>query len=448
MTLLNNRYQIIKTLGRGGFGETFLASDTHLPSARKCVIKQLKPTIQSPETPDWLKERFQREAAILEQLGEDNPQIPRLYAYFSEQGDFYLVQEWVEGVTLTQWHEQNGNLSETEVKSVLRQILPVLTYIHSQRIIHRDIKPDNIILRSEDNLPFLIDFGIMKEAVATMVNPTGKTAYSIALGTPGYMSSEQAAGRPVYSSDLYSLGLTAIFLLTGKSPQYLEQNSQTGEIIWRNLLPMLSDSFAEVIERVIAFHPRDRFSSAEQMLAAISTKTVAPFTPATQVISPKYQEITPIFAEQESETATVNPWWQWFFLPILIASLMLGAFILGFNLFIKRDIQPRSVPSDSVETPSPEAFPTPEVTVIPEPDITPTPTLTPEIAPTPTETPTPEETAIPEPSPEITPLYPEPIIPPGAELTPLTPIPEENPLLAPNSTPEILPNPLSPSSHP
>jgi serine/threonine-protein kinase len=86
--LLNNRYQILKTLGRGGFGETFLAIDTHMPSARQCVIKLLKPVVEDPEIPQWLKERFQREAIILEELGEHNPQIPRLYAYFTEQGNF------------------------------------------------------------------------------------------------------------------------------------------------------------------------------------------------------------------------------------------------------------------------------------------------------------------------------------------------------------------------
>ena len=108
---LNNRYQIVATLGRGGFGETFLATDTHMPSARKCVIKLLKPLVEDPEVPQWLKERFQREAAILEDLGENHPQIPRLYAYFTEKNNFYLVQEWVEGFTLTQKHEQQGNFS-------------------------------------------------------------------------------------------------------------------------------------------------------------------------------------------------------------------------------------------------------------------------------------------------------------------------------------------------
>ena len=216
--LLNNRYRILETLGRGGFGETYLTEDTHMPSGRKCVLKQLKPIIKNPKTPLWIKERFQREAAILEELGQGSNQIPRLYAYFSENDKFYLVQEWIEGLTLDQYWSQEGNLHRDEVRQILLQLLPVLDYVHSRRIIHRDIKPENIILRQGDKIPFLIDFGAVKEAIATEVNEDSSSSFSASIGTPGYMSSEQAAGRPIYSSDLYSLGLTMIFLLTGKSP--------------------------------------------------------------------------------------------------------------------------------------------------------------------------------------------------------------------------------------
>ncbi|MFN7338273.1 MAG: protein kinase domain-containing protein, partial [bacterium] len=163
--MLNNRYEILKTLGRGGFGETFLAIDTRMPSRRKCVIKQLKPddTTNTAPTPGWFEERFQREAAILEELGRNNRQIPELYEYFSEGENFFFVQEWIEGITLSQKHQQKGNLSEEQVEKILRELLPVLDYIHGRGIIHRDIKPDNIILRASDGKPVLIDFGIVKE---------------------------------------------------------------------------------------------------------------------------------------------------------------------------------------------------------------------------------------------------------------------------------------------
>lgn len=271
-TLLNNRYRIIKTLGRGGFGETYLTEDTHMPSGRKCVLKQLKPIVKQPKTPLWMKERFQREAAILEELGDGSSQIPQLYAYFSEDDKFYLVQEWIEGSTLDCYWEREGNLHRDEVRQILVQLLPVLEYVHSRRIIHRDIKPENIILRQGDNLPFLIDFGAVKEAIATEVNQSGST-YSASIGTPGYMASEQAAGRPIYSSDLYSLGLTAIFLLTGKSPHELETDPRTGEIIWQEHALNLDTELAEVLDRAVRFHPRDRFPTASEMLDALDVRS-------------------------------------------------------------------------------------------------------------------------------------------------------------------------------
>ncbi len=267
--LLNNRYRIIKTLGRGGFGETYLTEDTHMPSGRKCVLKQLKPIVKQPKTPLWMKERFQREAAILEELGQGSSQIPRLYAYFSEDDKFYLVQEWIEGLTLEQYWQQFGNLHRDEVRQILVKLLPVLDYVHSRRIIHRDIKPENIILRQGDKQPFLIDFGAVKEAIATEVNQSGST-FSASIGTPGYMSSEQAAGRPIYSSDLYSLGLTAIFLLTGKSPNELETDPQNGEIVWTEHAFNLDSELTAILERAIKFHPRDRFSTAQEMLNALN----------------------------------------------------------------------------------------------------------------------------------------------------------------------------------
>ena len=264
--LLNNRYRILKTLGRGGFGETYLTEDTHMPSRRKCVLKQLKPIVKNPKTPLWMKERFQREAAILEELGEDSDRIPQLYAYFSEDDKFYLVQERIEGLTLDQYWSQEGNLHGDEIKKILLEILPVLDFIHSRRIIHRDIKPENIILRQGDQAPFLIDFGAVKEAIATEINADSNSSYSASIGTPGYMASEQAAGRPIYSSDLYSLGLTMIFLLTGKAPHELETDPRNGEIIWLEHAPHLDPHLRQIIDRAIRFHPRDRFSTAKEML--------------------------------------------------------------------------------------------------------------------------------------------------------------------------------------
>ncbi|MBE9223415.1 serine/threonine protein kinase [Cyanobacterium stanieri LEGE 03274] len=272
-TLLNNRYQIIESIGRGGFGETFLAIDTHSPSGKRCVIKQLKPIINESNIPEWMYERFEQEARILEHLGDEQIQVPRLHAYFCEDNNFYLVQEWVEGITLTKKIQQEGKMNPEDVEEFLLKILPVLGYIHQENIVHRDVKPDNIILRGKDNLPILIDFGAVKEALTTFVYSQGQSAYSIAIGTPGYMSSEQAAGRPIFSSDLYSLGLTAVYMLTGKSPQHLRSDSRTGEILWRDEIPDLHSNLAGVIDRAIRFNPRERFSSAPEMLEALKPVT-------------------------------------------------------------------------------------------------------------------------------------------------------------------------------
>lgn len=277
-TLLNSRYQIIQVLGGGGFGETFLAEDTYLPSRRRCVIKQLKPMTHDPQMYQLIQQRFAREAAILEKLGDRSDQIPKLYAYFSENGQFYLVQEWIQGQTITSLVEIKGLLSETAVRNILVSLLSVLDYVHTEGIIHRDIKPDNIILRHENGLPILIDFGAVKETIATVSDPQGKIKPSIVLGTPGFMSPEQAAGRPSYTSDLYSLGMTAVYMLTGKLPQELEIDLQAGHILWQQYARNVSPGLMAVLDRAIQSHPRDRYTTAKKMLLDIlqSDASIAP----------------------------------------------------------------------------------------------------------------------------------------------------------------------------
>lgn len=277
-TLLNNRYQVIEVLGAGGFGETFLAEDTYMPSRRRCAIKQLKPiAANDPQTYKLIRERFEREAATLEYLGKSSDQIPELYAYFPEKGQFYLVQEWIHGQTLTQIIAAKGLLNESTVREILLHLLSVLDYVHSKGIIHRDIKPDNIILRSSDRKPILIDFGAVKETIRSVVGTPGYPTQSLVMGTPGYMPSEQAVGRPVYATDIYSLGLTAIYLLTGKHPQELEINQQTGEILWQQYAPNVSPDLARILNQAIKPHPGDRYSTASKMLHDLqSVSSVTP----------------------------------------------------------------------------------------------------------------------------------------------------------------------------
>lgn len=291
--LLNNRYRILQPLGSGGFGDTFLAEDTHLPSQRRCVIKKLRPAQQTSQVYQLIKERFQREAVILEELGNSHSQIPSLYAYFEIHSEFYLVQEWIEGESLDQRLQRKGPFSDSEVRSLLVQLLPVLAFIHQNQIVHRDIKLDNIILRINDDQPVLIDFGAVKETMGTVVNSTGQSNGSIVIGTPGFMPQEQAVGRPVFSSDLFSLGLTAISLLCGCHPSELSTDPLTGEILWRDRAPMVSPALAEVLDRAIRPHFRDRYPTAQAMLQNLQEQRVQrkqvspPVAYTTTVIAPK-----------------------------------------------------------------------------------------------------------------------------------------------------------------
>ncbi|MGH9969633.1 MAG: protein kinase domain-containing protein, partial [Pyrinomonadaceae bacterium] len=246
MSLLNNRYKILSELGKGGFGHTFLAEDTHLPSHRRCVIKQFKPANNDPNLLPHLKERFGREASILEEVGEEHGQIPRLYAYFVEDEQFYLVQELVDGQTLGQIVRSDGPLKSGHVREIVTSLLGILDYLHAKDIIHRDIKPDNIIYRKRDGKPVLIDFGTVKQTVTTVYDQGGAPT-SLIIGSPGYMPMEQAVGLAVYASDLYSVGWTAIYLLTGKQPSEMVDR-RTGQNRWQEFTPGIEHDLAMVID--------------------------------------------------------------------------------------------------------------------------------------------------------------------------------------------------------
>jgi serine/threonine protein kinase, bacterial len=270
--VLKARYEILESLGiKSGFGETFLAIDTDLPSRPKCIIKKFKTQLKDSYDPDTYQivlQRFEREAAVLEKLGEKSDQIPDLYAYFDEEKEYYIVQEYIEGVTVGQRVLGDKPFTEEEAIRFLKSLLPVLIVAHSSGIIHRDIKPDNIILRKKDGVPVLIDFGAVKEIVSGQLDQYGHQVYSsIKIGTEGYIPLEQAAGKPVYSSDLYSLALTVIFALTGKPPQQL--TNLTGKIAWENQAPTINQSTKNILNTAIQPNYQDRFPSAEAMLEEI-----------------------------------------------------------------------------------------------------------------------------------------------------------------------------------
>ncbi|MBD6615766.1 YARHG domain-containing protein [Komarekiella sp. 'clone 1'] len=373
--LLNDRYQVIRTLGTGGFGETYLAEDTYMPSKRRCVVKQLRPIQNNPQVYQLVQERFQREAAILEELGGATDQIPVLYAYFSTNGQFYLVQEWIEGDTLTAKVQKQGLFSESTVQEILVNLLPVLDYVHSRQIVHRDIKPDNIMVRHRDSKTVLIDFGAVRESMGTVMNSQGNPTSSIVIGTPGYMPSEQAAGRPVYSSDLYSLGMTVIYLLTGRQPQQLEIDSQTGEIVWRQYASHVSPIIAGVIDKAIAYHPRDRYPTARAMLDALQSLTnpIPPTQPV--VISAPLPQTVHVTPKPTPQSNRHN--------GILLGGLIAGG-LIGASVIISQVLTKTSQPVVD-KTVSPSQMPSITSQVKETPDITPleTPSITPQVIKTP-----------------------------------------------------------------
>ena len=267
--LLRSRYQVIKPLGQGGFGATFLADDLGLPGEPSCVIKQLRPSGSAPHVLQMARELFEREAKTLGKIG-NHPQVPRLLDYFEDHEQFYLVQEYISGDTLQEEVKLNGILSETGVKQFLSEILPLLQYIHEQKVIHRDIKPANLIRRTQDARMVLIDFGAVKDQVTQgAMSQSGQTVLTAyAIGTPGFAPPEQMAMRPVYASDIYALGVTCIYLLTGKTPKDLDYNPNTGEMMWEPLV-QVSDHLSNVLRKMLDVSVRTRYQSAAEVLRAL-----------------------------------------------------------------------------------------------------------------------------------------------------------------------------------
>ncbi|MDY7007046.1 MAG: AAA-like domain-containing protein [Cyanobacteriota bacterium] len=267
--ILRQRYQIIEKLSGGGFGETYLAEDLDIPEIpkRKCVVKRLKPTQKSLEV-DRL---FEQEGRILNKLGR-HPQIPTLYAYFEYEGEFFLVQELIVGHDLTT--EMNSYWSEVQIIKFLTDILELLSFVHQNNVIHRDIKPGNIMRQKTDGKLVLIDFGAVKEVSTIVVGKYGEFTSTITIGTRGYMPVEQLQGRPQFASDIYAVGVTAIQALTGQPPQLFPQNSY-GEIDCKKLFSFsnISDELVNFLMKMVNIHWPLRYQDAKVTLAELSNIT-------------------------------------------------------------------------------------------------------------------------------------------------------------------------------
>ena len=262
--LFNGRYGVIRVLGKGGFGVTFLARDMAKKNRPLCVIKQLCPKVSDSEAFQRACKRFEREAKMLHKLGS-HPKIPQLLHYFQAEGEFYLVQEYIRGYTLVRLVRCRGPLTESAVLQFLKEILPILKYVHSQKVIHRDIKPPNLLRCKDDGRLVLIDFGAVKEQIAWFEETTGKSLTTHFIGTVGFAPPEQLSLRPVYATDLYAVGVTCLYLLTGKTPMQFDCDPMTGQILWRDLL-QVSDRFAFILDKMLKVAIDKRYRSADEIL--------------------------------------------------------------------------------------------------------------------------------------------------------------------------------------
>lgn len=275
--LLAGRYLPSKLLGQGGFGAAFLARDRYTPTMRSCVVKQFQPSGDlNPDQLQVAQGLFEREALVLESLGNKHPQIPDLLAFFEinvpnratgkSNSFFYLAQEFIDGENLEEELERRGPFSEAEIREILQSILPVLQFVHDNQSIHRDIKPSNIMRRRDGRL-FLLDFGAVKQVTATAGLSPNKG--STGIYSMGFAPPEQMRGDVVYpATDLYALGVTCVTLLTGKQPNEL-YDAYSNTWNWHNHATV-SDPLREILDKLLQPTPSHRFQSANEVLEALS----------------------------------------------------------------------------------------------------------------------------------------------------------------------------------
>lgn len=276
--VVGDRYRIVRDIGHGGFGQTYLAEDINRFNEH-CVLKELAPAAENQDSLEKAKELFAREAEVLYKL--QHPQIPKFREWFTEptRQSMFLVQDYAEGPTyqeiLRDRQRQNQTFSESEVVTLLTQLLPVLDYIHGRGVIHRDLSPDNLICRNSDRLPVLIDFGGVKEVTASaakvhdsgVVEDYGKNNITL-IGKPGYSPEEQLRrGQVSAASDLYALGVTALVLLIGKDPaDFYDAFHLTFD--WRDKA-RVGQGVATILDKMVAHRVTERYTTAQQVLQAL-----------------------------------------------------------------------------------------------------------------------------------------------------------------------------------
>jgi eukaryotic-like serine/threonine-protein kinase len=274
--LLQSRYYLTEALGQGAFGHTYKAQDRSYRTNPLCVVKHLKPDNPDRAVLQIARNFFTKEADTLERLGRHSNLIPSLLDRFEEGGEFFIVQEWIDGNPLSHEVTIGNKLTQSATIELLKQILEPLVFCHGERVIHRDLKPENIMRRHADGKLVLIDFGAVKQLTRTTLLTQSQPTISI--GTPGFMPGEQFHGRPSYASDVYAVGSIGIFAMTGIHPAQVECDPSTQEIEWQDKCNP-TDAFAAVLTQMVKRLPIDRFRDASAALAALNSLCNSPSTP-------------------------------------------------------------------------------------------------------------------------------------------------------------------------
>ncbi|ASC71801.1 Serine/threonine-protein kinase [Halomicronema hongdechloris C2206] len=320
-TLLAGRYKLIRALGSGGFGQTYLAEDIRATEGQAdhdglCVVKQLQPASQTSNFLTVARRLFDTEVSTLETLGQHD-QIPTLLDHFEEDNEFYLVQDFIDGQSLKEEFKAKGRFGEADVIDLLHQVLTILSFVHSQNVIHRDIKPDNLIRRHRDGKLVLIDFGAVKQ-IRTQLSGPSDTQLTVGIGTQGYTPCEQLAGKPRFSSDLYALGMTAIHALSGESPSDWVDDPETTPLQW----PMsvsVSPGLEQFLRQLVQPSVYRRYGSAQAALADLNRLDQL-------VLEVDIPETVP---DLRSSQKGGQPWWWRLAAPVMATALVFGVRQLG-----------------------------------------------------------------------------------------------------------------------
>ncbi len=267
--LLNGRYQVIEVLSSVGWGKTYIATDTHRPGNPKCVVKQIQPVSDAPGCLQAAKRLFNREAKILKMLGHHD-QVSQLLDGLEGDRSFYIVQEFIAGQPLSAELPPGQPWSERPTIHLLQDVLSILRYVHDQGVIHGDLQPDKLIRRKQDGKLVLIGFNAINQARTQLVTVREQLSSTVALGALGYMPMEQIRGNPCPSSDIYALGMIGIQALTGLNPMQLEEDPQTGEVVWQQQA-IVSDELAGILSQMVRYRFKDRYQSAAEVLEVLQS---------------------------------------------------------------------------------------------------------------------------------------------------------------------------------